>query len=41
MSVRLSADGLLLSAVLAEDIDRQRRTPGAQQQRRRSTTHSS
>jgi len=29
--------GFLLSVVLAGDIDRQRRPPGAQQQRRRST----
>jgi len=31
------AAGLLLSAVWTGDIDRQRRRPGAQQQRRRST----
>jgi len=35
------AAGLLLNAVRAADIDRQRRQPSAQQQRRRSTALSS
>jgi len=35
------AAGLLLSAVPAGDIDRQRRLPGGQQQRRRITAHGS
>jgi len=47
LSVRLShhstrrAAGLLLSAVRAGDIDRQRQAPGAQQQRRSAANASS
>ena len=39
--LRAAATGLLLSAVSAGNIDRQRRLPGAQQQWRRSSARSS